>query len=113
MFRMVADKLILNLMERMNVYVNVSVCHQLTMILIVLSSESFFWREKSRKTYLFAWLDHALNSNLQRNLVYRVSQNICQNLENSTLLFHDLVMFFSGCLTRGVINAAIIVLFRF
>ena len=29
---------------------------------------------------------------------------------HSTLLFHDLVLFFSGCLTRGVINAARIVL---
>ena len=64
MFRMVADKLILNLMEKNDLYVNVSVCHQLTMLLIVLFSESFFSREKPRKTYLFASLDHALNSYL-------------------------------------------------
>ena len=41
MFRMVADKLFLNLMEKNSLYVNVSVCHQLTMLLIVLFSESF------------------------------------------------------------------------
>ena len=47
---MVVDKLILNLMgkNRIDLYVNVSVCHQFTMLLIVLSSESFF-EEKNRE----------------------------------------------------------------
>ena len=47
MFRMVADKLILDLMaERIDLNVNVSVCHQLTMFIIVLFSESVFEKEK-------------------------------------------------------------------
>ena len=42
MFRMVANKLFLNLMEKNRfVHVNVSVSRQLTMLLIVLFSESF------------------------------------------------------------------------
>ena len=43
---------------------------------------------------------------------YKVSQKICYNLGNSTLLFRCLVLFFSGCLTRRVINAARIVSFK-
>ena len=38
--------------------------------------------------------------------VYRVSQKICFNPGNSALLFRCLVLFFSGCLTRWVNNAA-------
>ena len=37
---------------------------------------------------------------------------ICYNPGNSTLLFCRLVLFFSGCLTRDVINAARIVSFK-
>ena len=43
---------------------------------------------------------------------YRVSIRICYNLGNSTLLFHQLGLFFSGYLTRPVINAARIVLIK-
>ena len=54
MFRMVADKLILDLMaKRIDLYVNVSVCHQLTMLIIALSSESVVEEEN----YLFALKD--------------------------------------------------------
>ena len=53
MFRMVADKLILDSMaERKDLCVNVSVCHQLAMLIIVLSLKAFLKR-KQGKTYLF------------------------------------------------------------
>ena len=52
MFRMVADKLILNLMEKVDLYVNVSVCHQLTILLIVLFSEAFF-EEKNLGKHIY------------------------------------------------------------
>ena len=45
-------------------------------------------------------------------LIYGVSQKICYNPGNSTFLFRPLVLFFSECLTRRIINAARIVLFR-
>ena len=54
MFRMVAYKLILNLMEKDRFVCKLSVCHQLTMLLIVVFTESFFLKRKRRKTYLFA-----------------------------------------------------------
>ena len=53
MFRMGADKLILDLMaERIDLYVNVSVCHQLTMLIIFLFSESVF-EEKNRRKHIY------------------------------------------------------------
>ena len=51
MFRMVADNLILDLMEK-NRFVNVSVCHQLTMLIIVFFSESVF-EEKNRGKHIY------------------------------------------------------------
>ena len=59
----------------------------------------FFETTESMEKYMYLVLPY-----------YRVSQKICYNPGNSTLLFHHLV--FSGCLTRCVINAPMIVLFK-
>ena len=56
MFRMVANKLILNLMEknRIDLYVDVPDCQQVTMFQIVIFSESFPLQRKAEGNSLFA-----------------------------------------------------------
>ena len=46
------------------------------------------------------WKGHLIFEEISQ--IYRVSQKICYNPGNSTLLFHLSVLFFSGCLIRRV-----------